>query len=99
MIYVHVLQSQAEPERYYAGVTEDRRTRLKAHNFGKVSHTSKYKPWRVNTYIGFTDKDRAFAFEKYLKAGQAVPSRKTALSFALLSVRDNSDKTWLASRR
>jgi len=38
MIYFHVLQSQAEPERYYAGVTEDRRTRLKAHNFGKVSH-------------------------------------------------------------
>ncbi|HEX7726168.1 MAG TPA: GIY-YIG nuclease family protein, partial [Rhizomicrobium sp.] len=78
MIYVYVLQSQAEPERYYVGVTEDLRARLKAHNSGKVSHTSKYKPWRVNTYIGFTDKDRAFAFEKYLKSrsGRAFAKKR-----------------------
>lgn len=83
MIYVHVLHSQAEPERYYAGVTEDRRTRLKAHNFGKVSHIkiqalAREHLRRVNTYIGFTDKDRAFAFEKYLKSrsGRAFAKKR-----------------------
>jgi predicted GIY-YIG superfamily endonuclease len=78
MIYVYILQSQVEPERYYVGITEDLRARLRVHNSGNVSHTSKYKPWGVNTYIGFTDKDRAFSFEKYLKSrsGRAFAKKR-----------------------
>jgi putative endonuclease len=34
-----------------------------------VTHTRKYKPWRIETYIAFSDEKRAFAFEKYLKSG------------------------------
>jgi len=49
MMYVYILQCIAEPERYYTGVTDDLRARLKAHNSGKVPHTSKSKPWRINT--------------------------------------------------
>jgi predicted GIY-YIG superfamily endonuclease len=37
-------------QRYYVGVTADLRARLKKHNAGEVSHTSKYAPWTIKTY-------------------------------------------------
>jgi hypothetical protein len=36
---------------------------------GEVAHTSKYKPWRIKTYVACSDEGRAIAFEKYLKSG------------------------------
>ena len=30
-------------------------------------HTSKFKSWKINTAIAFTNKGKALAFEKYLK--------------------------------
>jgi putative endonuclease len=78
MIYVYILQCIDDPERYYTGVTDDLRARLKAHNSGKVPHTSKFKPWRINTYVAFSDPARAFAFEKYLKShsGRAFAKKR-----------------------
>jgi len=35
----------------------------------EVLHTSKYRPWRVRTYVAFTKEKLAIAFEKYLKSG------------------------------
>ena len=32
-------------------------------------HTAKYKPWKLELYIAFSDEKRAIAFEKYLKSG------------------------------
>jgi len=51
---------------------------MKAHNQGKNSHTSKYKPWRVKTAIAFTDRQRAFDFEAYLKSpsGRAFAKKR-----------------------
>ena len=69
MTYVYILQSTANPERHYVGATGDLRARMQKHNAGEVSHTSKYSPWIIKTYVAFADKDRAFAFEKYLKSG------------------------------
>jgi predicted GIY-YIG superfamily endonuclease len=66
--YVYILQSLDHPEKYYVGLTDDLRKRLQNHNAGKVPHTAKFKPWRVNTYIAFSDDSRAVAFEKYLKS-------------------------------
>ena len=68
MKYVYILQSLEDSERYYVGLTDDLKERLKYHNAGKVPHTSKYMPWRVNTYLAFSDEKRAVAFEKYLKS-------------------------------
>jgi putative endonuclease len=78
MIYVYILQCIAEPDRHYTGVTENLRERLKEHNSGKVPHTSKFKPWRLDTYIAFTNPDRAYAFEKYLKShsGRAFAKKR-----------------------
>jgi putative endonuclease len=69
MKYVYVLQSITENDRFYSGITDDLKARLSKHNSGSVAHTSKHKPWRIKTYVGFTDESRASAFEKYLKSG------------------------------
>jgi len=47
--YVYILQSEAAPDTFYVGFTEDLRVRLKTHNSGKVPHTTKFRPWRIKT--------------------------------------------------
>jgi len=46
---------------------------LTKHNAGEAPHTSKYRLWRIKTYVAFGDDKRAFAFEKYLKSGSGRP--------------------------
>ena len=62
MKYVYILRSVAEPDRHYTGMTNDVSARLRAHNDGQVLHTSKYKPWKLETYVAFADESRAIAF-------------------------------------
>ncbi len=78
MIYVYILRSLAHLDRYYVGVTADLRSRLKMHNAGEVSHTSKYAPWTIKTYLAFSDESQAFAFERYLKSpsGRAFAKKR-----------------------
>jgi predicted GIY-YIG superfamily endonuclease len=66
--YVYVLQSDADSRRFYTGCTRDLRKRFARHNDGEVPHTSKCKPWRIKTYIAFSDSARAKVFEGYLKS-------------------------------
>ena len=67
-LYVYLLVSLSHPNRHYIGCTEDLKGRLKAHNAGHCSHTAKYRPWRVETAIAFRSREKAMAFEKYLKS-------------------------------
>ena len=78
MKYVYMLEGCDDSERQYVGVTSDLRARLKAHNAGAVTHTSKYAPWRVRTYVAFSDESQAFAFERYLKSasGRAFAKKR-----------------------
>jgi len=75
--YVYILQSEKAPQRFYTGFTENLESRLKAHNSGQVSHTSKYRPWKIETAIAFRSRKKAAAFEKYLKShsGRAFASK------------------------
>jgi predicted GIY-YIG superfamily endonuclease len=68
MKYVYILES-LDLEHHYIGIADDLRARLGKHNAGEVPHTSKYRPWRIKTYLAFNDAKRAFAFEQYLKSG------------------------------
>jgi predicted GIY-YIG superfamily endonuclease len=79
MKYVYILESVETPEHHYVGVTDDLRSRLQKHNAGEVSHTSKYAPWAIKTYVVFTDEKRAMAFEKYLKSGSGRAFAKARL--------------------
>ncbi len=68
MKYVYILES-LDSKHFYVGITDDLRARLTKHNAREVPHTSKYGPWRIRTYVAFSDEGRAIAFEKYLKSG------------------------------
>lgn len=67
--YVYVLASESDPARHYTGCTTDLTARLARHNAGGVPHTSKHRPWRLETAVAFRDKTKAVAFEGYLKSG------------------------------
>lgn len=66
---VYVLKSDADPTRYYTGLTSNLAGRLDAHNSGRVPHTVSGKPWIIDVIVEFADERRAVAFEKYLKSG------------------------------
>lgn len=53
----------------YTGCTSNLKNRLERHNKGQVSYTSSRLPIELVTYIVFTDKHKAYSFEKYLKSG------------------------------
>lgn len=53
----------------YVGRTNAIDHRLLEHNAGESVHTNKYKPWKLMTYVCFDDKEKAIAFERYLKSG------------------------------
>jgi putative endonuclease len=67
--YVYILVSEADPLRHYTGCTTDLPDRLTKHNKGDVPHTSKYRPWRLETVVRFRSREKARAFEAYLKSG------------------------------
>jgi predicted GIY-YIG superfamily endonuclease len=67
--YVYLLESIGTPGERYVGVTSDLRVRLRAHNTAKSKHTSKFAPWRLATYVAFSGRAQAEAFERYLKSG------------------------------
>jgi putative endonuclease len=66
---VYILQSLANPKRFYVGLTADLRTRLAAHNAGNSKYTAKWRPWKVVVSMWFAEESRARAFEAYLKSG------------------------------
>ena len=69
MFYTYILRSISQPEQRYIGSTADLKSRLAKHNAGEVPHTSKFRPWRIQTAIAFDSKEKAIAFEAYLKTG------------------------------
>ncbi len=67
--YVYVLVSEADETIHYTGTTQELHARLTKHNQGSCAHTSKHRPWRIQTAIAFDSEAKARAFEKYLKTG------------------------------
>jgi len=78
MKYVYLLESIDHPEETYVGLTDDLKSRFAAHNAGHSSHTAKFKPWRLVTYIAFSDERKAVEFERYLKSasGRAFANKQ-----------------------
>jgi putative endonuclease len=67
--YVYLIKSLSAERERYVGITGSLEQRLREHNAGKSSHTSKFKPWQLTAYVAFTDRVKAEAFERYLKSG------------------------------
>jgi putative endonuclease len=67
--YVYLIESLCMQGERYVGMTTDLKQRLREHNQGKSSHTTKFSPWKLITYVAFTDRAKTEAFERYLKSG------------------------------
>jgi putative endonuclease len=67
--YVYLLESEASGGERYIGLTSDLKRRIAEHNSGKSSHTSKFMPWRIVTYVAFSSQAKATSFERYIKSG------------------------------
>ena len=78
MKYVYLLQSLTVSNQRYVGITTNLKVRFRTHNAGGSSHTSKYRPWKIVTYLCFKDDRRAVEFERYLKtgSGQAFANKR-----------------------
>jgi predicted GIY-YIG superfamily endonuclease len=75
--YVYILVSERHPGRPYIGVTQNLSRRLAAHNAGQSPYTARYRPWKLRAAIALPTKDKALAFERYLKthSGRAFAKR------------------------
>ena len=65
--YVYILRCSNGG--FYTGCTNDIEDRITRHNMGQVIATKNNLPVEIVTYIAFTDKYKAYDFEKYLKQG------------------------------
>ena len=73
---VYILRSQSHPDQRYIGLTNDLNARLEKHNSDSSPHTSKFRPWEIETAVTFKDPAKAAALEKYLKTGSGFAFAK-----------------------
>ena len=66
MYYVYILKVK---DGYYTGCTSNLEERIERHHKGYVPATKDRRPIELQNYIAFTDKQKAFEFEIYLKSG------------------------------
>ena len=65
MYYVYSLKCR---DGYYIGCTDDLKKRVARHQSGHVPATVKRLPVILDFYLAFSDRYKAFEFEKYLKS-------------------------------
>ncbi len=60
------------------GYTTNLKQRLETHNSGGSVHTAKYRPWKIEMYMVFSDQAKAKKFEQYLKSqsGRAFAQKR-----------------------
>lgn len=76
--FVYILQSLIDKS-FYVGSTKDLEFRLKEHNNKRSKYSSSKGPWKIVWYGAFGNKQRAYEFEKYLKAGSGFAFRNKHL--------------------
>lgn len=85
MYTVYILKcADGEP---YTGCTENLEERLARHSNGYVPATENRRPVELVTHIVFSDKYKAFEFEKYLKSGSGGHFSKNILPEQKLAVK------------
>jgi putative endonuclease len=65
--FVYILE--LANQKHYTGCTSNLDNRINQHINGLVFSTKDKLPIKLVTFIAFTDKNKAFKFEKYLKSG------------------------------
>ena len=75
MYKVYILESLKDKSRYI-GTTTDLINRLKEHNSGETKSNKSKIPYKLIWYCGFTRKEQALKFERYLKSSSGYAFRK-----------------------
>lgn len=52
----------------YIGVTADLKKRFQEHNTGSSRYSNTKRPYQLVWYCAFTNKQKAYRFERYLKS-------------------------------
>jgi len=79
MHYAYILRSIRFPNQTYIGSTSNLQNRIVSHNNGANKHTTKFKPWKTVWVCGFLTKQKAMAFEQYLKTASGIAFRRKRL--------------------
>ncbi|WP_411908948.1 GIY-YIG nuclease family protein [Mesorhizobium sp. B261B1A] len=74
MWYVYLLESKTADGERYVGITSDLKRRLAEHNHGKSSHTSKFLPWQIVTYVAFSNQAKATSLSVISNPVPGTPS-------------------------
>src|SRR5580704_8329048 len=92
MRYVYLLQSIKFSDQTYVGLTDDLRSRFSEHNRGRSPHTAQYRPWRLVSYVAFSDERKAIEFERYLKtaSGRAFANKRLRQRYKTKKARQRS---------
>ena len=78
MHYVYILKSEKN-KKYYTGVTDNLKRRIKEHNSGNSDFTSWSGPYKLVWYCAFYSKEKAYKFEDYLKSSSGFAFRNKTL--------------------
>ena len=78
MYYVYILKSD-KINKYYTGVTDNLKRRIREHNSGNSDFTSWSGPYKLSWYCVFKEKEKAYNFEKYLKSSSGFAFRNKRL--------------------
>jgi predicted GIY-YIG superfamily endonuclease len=79
MYYIYILQSTVNRDKIYTGLSTDIKKRMQSHNSGANSYSNKFKPWKLIWFCGFANRNKAIAFEKYLKTASGIAFKRKRL--------------------
>jgi putative endonuclease len=77
MYIVYILK--CADRKSYVGYTANLDQRMEAHRRGQVHFTKSRLPFELITHIVFTEKQKAYDFERYLKSGSGAAFFKKRL--------------------
>lgn len=77
MWYVYILK--CNDGTFYTGCTSNLKNRLIRHQNGYVHYTKNKNPLKLISYTVFSEKHKAYNFEKYLKSGSGIAFRNKRL--------------------
>ncbi len=78
MYCVYILKSEKDGSRY-VGVTADLKRRFRDHNSGNAIYSNTKRPYILKWYSAFTEKQKAYEFERYLKSSSGYAFTKKHL--------------------
>ena len=84
--YVYLIECLSARRERYVEMTTDLKRRFREHNEGKSFHTTKFGPWKLVSYIAFTDRARQKLSNAISNPVQVTHSLENAYGNLLLEV-------------